>query len=343
MKENSIHEIIGKVLAGEADKYENDIFQQWLSESDVNQEEFELHKSTWNKTNIKFKLAGSESVFREILNKIDDQQEENTSIQLYSEKHNTRKRFMYFARIAASILLIASVFYVFKFYFPGEHGQYTKIGVVQKHNIAGQKSKIFLPDGSVVWLNAESSISYPEKFSEDNRVVDLQGEAFFSVIKNPEQPFMVRSGNISTIVLGTTFNVKSYEDEAAMHVALQTGKVQVEIERDGTLESVFLQPGEGLTYTKADQNYIKANFDPEEILSWKDGKIVFKDADLEEIIHTLSRWYGVDFTIQNKGDAAWSYTGSFENAILDNVLRSISFTKEFTYSIHQKNVTIKFN
>lgn len=128
-----------------------------------------------------------------------------------------------------------------------------------------------------------------------------------------------------------------------MYVALKSGRVKVEIEAEKGKREMFLEPGEAIKYNKSNAIWFKEEFDEELLMAWKDGIIVFKDAGFDEIISTLSRWYGVQFEIENRNNNAWSYTGSFDNAILENVLQSISFTKEFSYHINQKNVTIKFN
>jgi transmembrane sensor len=215
------------------------------------------------------------------------------------------------------------------------------MSTIEKQNLAGQKSKIYLPDGSIVWLNAESKISFPEKFADEKREIHLTGEAYFDVIKNADKPFIVKSGNVSTTVLGTEFNVRVFEDEPVMSVALESGKLKVEIEGNNATPALFLEPGEVIKYTKKEGMVLKDKFDREQFLSWKDGIIVFKDANLDEIFNTLARWYGVEFAI-NKIEAEWTYTGSFDNETLENVLRSISYTKEFTYFINQKSITIQF-
>ncbi len=343
MKGNHIYEIIGRYLADEISEKEDKIFQNWLNESESNAREFKLHKKAWEGTQINYNPSDSESVFKNILNKIDDQHELKIGKSQNPKTSKIKQRFIFITKVAASLLLIASILYYFNSNILKPETPELAIQTIQKHNFAGQKSKFYLPDGSEVWLNAESEITFPEHFSKDKREVVLEGEAFFNVIKNPNQPFIVISGKVSTTVLGTSFNVKAFKNEPAVCIALKSGKVKVETEGERGKEEMFLEPGEAIKYNKSIAKMKKGEFDQELSLAWKDGVIVFKDAGFDEIINVLSRWYGVKFEIENQKNNEWSYTGSFDNAILENVLQSISFTKEFSYLINQKNVTIKFN
>lgn len=342
MKQNHIYDIIGKYLANEIDEKETEIFKSWLEKSEENAKEFTLHQKAWEATQINFKSDDSEAVFKNILSKLDDQHELELHQKHISASKKVKQLFLVFAKIAASLLLLVSVLYLFQKFDKLSEPVSLEISTVEKQNLAGQKSKIYLPDGSVVWLNADSKISFPEKFDDEKREIHLTGEAFFNVIKNPDQPFIVKSGKLSTTVLGTAFNVRIFEDEPFMSVALESGKVKVMIEDNDATPVLFLEPGESIKYSKKEGIVLKEKFDREQLLSWKDGIIVFKDADMEEIFNSLAKWYGVEFTIKNKIEEEWTYTGSFDNETLENVLRSISYTQEFTYTINQKNINIQF-
>lgn len=343
MKGNNIYDIIGKYLADDIDDKEKEFFESWLNQCEENSNEFNLHKKVWEEMQIRFLPEDSESVFKNILNGIDDQQELDLQEKQKITSSKGRQRFIIGAKIAATLLLFVTALYVFKTFVNDRTHVATIINTVEKQNIAGQKSKIFLPDGSVVWLNAESKITFPEKFSDEKREINLTGEAFFKVIKNPDQPFIVKSGSISTTVLGTSFNVRAFENESNVFVALKNGKVRVEALEKENFPAMFLEPGEAVKYNKSEGTAKKEEFDQELLLAWKDGIIVFKDAGLDEIINTLSRWYGVQFEVKNKSNEKWEYTGSFDNENLSNVLDGISFSHDFKYIIDQKNVIIKLN
>lgn len=342
MRGNRIYDIIGKYLAKETSEVEDEIIKNWLNESKQNKREFEMHKDVWEKTQFHFISSDSESVFKNVLNKIDDQHELEIAKNQSTIERRTKRRFLRVAKIAASLLLLTTIGYFLNSQMP--QTPVVVVKTVKKENVAGQKLKVFLPDGSQVWLNSESKISYPEKFEDEKRVVQLEGEAFFDVVKNPNRPFIVRTGNVSTTVLGTSFNVQAFRNESITHVALQSGKVKVEVNDQSGKEEIFLEPGEGISYDKSSHKTLKAQFDEEAMLSWKDGILVFKGADLDEIVGTLNRWYGVNIIVENHGNEKWEYEGSFDNDNLDNVLGQIAYVQEFSYEwVDENKVIINLN
>jgi len=346
MKDNNIHDIIGKYLANEITDNEVLFFNEWVNRCDENLKEFEWHKKTWKETRIRYNTSGSDLVFRDVLNKIDDHSEAEFATIPKKTHRKTYLNIGLISKIAATLLIIATFGYLIHSRIQNSTIEDSAVAMVEKLNPAGQKSKIYLPDGSEVRLNAESKITYPEKFSDSTREVSLTGEAFFSVIKNPDKPFIVTAGDVSITVLGTSFNIHAYDNEPSTYIALQSGKVKVDIINEHGSQEMYLEPGEGISYDKSSHLTIKEEFDEDLVLGWKDGKIKFEDASLEEVISTLSRWYGVTFSIENRGTEQWSYTGPFENESLSNVLKGIGFTKGFTHEIDKNNpnnITIKFN
>ena len=234
------------------------------------------------------------------MNKIDDQHElEISAIQKNSYRKLTWNIGL-ISKIAATLLIVITLIYFISNNIDSSVLENSSIAIIEKQNPPGQKLKIFLPDGSTAWLNAESKISYPEKFSQEKREVTLEGEAFFDVIKNPDQPFIVTAGEISTIVLGTAFNVKAFDNESTTYVALQSGKIKVKIEDDHGNQEFFLEPGLGIRYDRSSHITVVEEFDEDKLLGWKDGVIWFDEADLDEIVSTLSRWYGVQIEVKKR-------------------------------------------
>ena len=139
-----------------------------------------------------------------------------------------------------------------------------------------------LPDHSVVWLNAGSTLRYPTTFKKDNRLVELKGEAYFEVQADKDRPFYVNTPNgLSVYVYGTKFNVAAYEDDNYIETVLEKGKVNV-ITPDQ--ETIVLAPGEQLLYDKQSQQLKKNKVDVYGKIAWKDGKLIFRNASLEEIL-----------------------------------------------------------
>lgn len=212
---------------------------------------------------------------------------------------------------------------------------------ITKENPAGHKSTIYLPDGSVVKLNAESSITYLKSFTDSIRQVALVGEAFFEVSENKEKPFIVSSAGVDTRALGTSFNVKAYEEDEHVQVVLASGKVKISMPQEKNSEEVFLVPGEGVWVEKNTRAMLKQQADLHAALAWKDNLLLFHQASADQIFTTLERWYGVDITFAEKfsGDS-WRFTGEFRNENLENVLLSISYVKDFKYQINNQSIII---
>ncbi len=259
-------------------------------------------------------------------------------------KHK-RLRINDFMKVAASLIVIATIslmIWVMKDT-KQAHSNFTQI---VKENTAGRKSIIYLKDGSIVHLNANSKISYMPSFSDTMRAIELQGEAYFEVAKDNFRPFVVQTGNIAVKALGTSFNVKNYDDESQICVTLETGRILVKRNDNSEVdqEHIFLDPGKEVQYSKSDEKFspvTTANL--RESLGWKDGVIYFSHADLTTVINKLELWYGVQFELKNKPEYKWSYTAEFQNQTLQDVLEGMAFSQNFTYQINDKYVEINFS
>ena len=200
-----------------------------------------------------------------------------------------------------------------------------KIEWKEKSTRPGQKLTLFLSDGSKVILNAGSIIRYANIFNDSARTVFLQGEAFFDVAHDTLRPFSVVSGQVTTTALGTSFNIRNYHEEQKMEVSLQNGRVKIENKN----ERLVLDAGEGISINEAGFSKVY-QYHPKEVMDWKNGIIHFKDANSNEIIKELERWYGVDIKLQTKLNKKL-YTGEFANMNLEEVLQGLSYVKKFTF------------
>ncbi len=220
-------------------------------------------------------------------------------------------------------------------------GQEYEVENLVKTTPKGRKSKIILPDGSVVHLNSESQISYPENFKE-NRTLTLSGEAFFEVVKDPFHPFEVISGAISTTALGTSFNIKAYPESKDIQVSLVTGKVQVK-ESDSQKE-VVMSPGHAVKYNVLGAGMLVEPVKISNVLHWKEGILSFDKTPFSEVITSLERWYGVQVIVVGTENIPQDKcSGTFEpHEYLSNVLNALGYSMNFTYTITGKNVTITF-
>ncbi len=250
-----------------------------------------------------------------------------------------------YIKVAAVILpfIIASVLFLF---FRDNISNQNLVSQehIEKFNPKGQKLTVFLSDGSRVKLNGESRISYEKPFNGQRRVVNLEGEAFFEVTPDKNRPFIVKTGDIETKVLGTSFNVKAYPLENKIGVAVKTGKVSVENVNKKPVnkqsKTIVLLPTEMATYDKDNNSVSVSNFDPKQVLSWSEGILYFNDATMDEFVSELERWYGIDIVVERKTLIKKGIVGEFKDQSLEEILIGTHEASEFAYKFENGKVII---
>ena len=220
----------------------------------------------------------------------------------------------------------------------------------------GSRTKLVLPDGSSVWLNAGSKLTYSKDFGTRERNVSLTGEAFFDVVSNAEIPFEITTPTMQVKVLGTAFNVKSYPSEKTSETTVIRGTVEI-ISNRRPNEKFVLKPNEKLvvsnavsgkegaaqskepfitlgspTYYKEDSTIIET--------SWVENRLVFDDEPFSEIAVKMERFYGVKVIFESKSTEKLRLTGSFINETIEQALHALEMTGGFHYKIDQNTVTI---
>ncbi|MBV7529455.1 FecR family protein [Chitinophaga sp. sic0106] len=212
-------------------------------------------------------------------------------------------------------------------------------GPVQTNTLTtprGGRYNVVLPDGTVVWLNAASKLTYPTAFTGTDRTVALQGQAYFEVAKDASRPFYVNAGEVNVKVLGTTFDVMAYPDEKQINTTLVEGSVQVANSHATKLlhprQQAIANVGAG-TLTLQPANIDKA-------LAWKNGLFIFNNADLESILREIARWYDVEF-INLAGNSDELYGGSISrNKNLPDVLKLLGAYGSHQFKIEGRKVTV---
>jgi ferric-dicitrate binding protein FerR (iron transport regulator) len=308
-------------------------WEQWIEDHPEKRDDITKAKQALDSITELYK-AEAEKIphgnYRQIRARLEERlARENTSARIHQMP---RFRRYVWRGIAAAVVMLAMLL-TYRYYFTRQdHTEY-----IVRFAPPGRRLDIQLSDGSKVRLNASGRITYPEKFSGSNRDVTLEGEAFFEVTKDPARPFKVTTGPIVTTVLGTSFNVAS--DSGYVQVALVTGRVK--IENVPGHEELMLAPGEASFFAPG-ASLRKESFDPKEVLSWKEGVLYFKDADLQEMVRRLEQWYGIEIEIAGAEAHPKHLTGEFKDEPLDNVLNLLGYTRKFDYEIKGKKVTLKF-
>ncbi len=194
-----------------------------------------------------------------------------------------------------------------------------------------------LSDGTKIWLNSESELVYPIQFGAGERVVELKGEAYFEVAKDKERPFIVKSRDANVRVLGTSFNVRSYDEEVGTQTTLVEGKVALVTPQS----SFVLQPGQQGICKKGDENIQVYTVDTRLYTAWKDGMFRFKNMPLEEIMETFSRWYGVEVQFEKDHLKKLHFTGNLKRyKNINPHLNMITLTTDVKFSVKEDVIMV---
>lgn len=315
-------EIISKYLNHEATEEELLHLNTWLEESEENKEELFRLKNAYVLTNV---LSFADSITIE--SKTSDQQQVK------------RRRFSFypFAKYAAVVCgtAILSIGYMMM-------KDYNKAGVMQTLTVnEGERAQLTLADGTQIWLNANTVISYPDDFNRKNRSINLKGEAYFKVAKNKDLPFVVNTDDIDVKVLGTEFNVKAYNDESTVEVQVTEGKVQVY--KDNADSAYYLTANEMISFDKSNSQFTETPFDGS-AENWREGKYVFNNKPLSLIIRQLERIYAVHFIVNDKKLLDEIYYGEVNvNDPIAKIMEIISINGRFNYAINDKQIIIYNN
>jgi ferric-dicitrate binding protein FerR (iron transport regulator) len=192
----------------------------------------------------------------------------------------------------------------------------------------GQKANVYLPDGTHVWLNSAGSLSYDNN-NKKERIVYLQGEAYFEVSKDKTRPFIVKANDISVEALGTRFDLKAYPDDNYVTAILMEGSIRV----SSPLQSAILAPNEKLTVTKSDGQFTKSVlWDAGKNVSWINNQLSFEQERLEDIAKILERMYSVHIRFVSEKLKDIRFSGTIKNNNLENVLELIAFVSPIRYA-----------
>lgn len=333
MEEQEIDQHILNYLEGKATANEIETLRSWIKEDKANEIAFETLSSYWQNSSLKVEYPDLDTVYLKL--KSLSSVESKTDIKhIPTAEHQYNFKWLKYAAVLFLFISISVVLYLSLD--RTQQSVLTELAEsIVKQNPRGQKLTTFLPDGSKVILNSESRVEYQPGFSGSERLITLEGEAFFEVKKDESKPFRVLSHGVSTVALGTSFNVNSkFENE--VEVSLVTGSVQVSGEND---QSVILMPGKSAVINEV--GLIEVNdFDIDEKTGWKDGVLVFKENSLGEIFEKLKDWYGVEILSEVPKGENQHFSGKYRNAPLDEVLEGIAFVHHFDFKIEGESVRI---
>ncbi|HMI64230.1 MAG TPA: FecR family protein [Puia sp.] len=227
----------------------------------------------------------------------------------------------------------------------------------------GSRTSLLLPDGTHVWLNAGSRLTYDKTYGAQLREVNLVGEALFDVAHNSAKPFVIHTTRVDIKVLGTRFNVKSYPTDKTTEATLLRGSIEVSIKARPD-EKIILKPNEKLVIAN-DDSALHRNLSPhtektgkinESLVdirkpaydasginietSWVDDRLIFQDEAFGSLAKDMQRWYGVSIRFTRPGQEEWRFTGNFRKETIQQALEALKLTAPFTYTINENQITI---
>lgn len=318
-----IDQLIANRLLGTISEEENMFLDDWIGQSIENRRLYSEQKKLWNLFEIHQKVQKIDE--RKAYQKISNQLFRNKKLNVFG----------WIQRVAAVLLLPVIVASALYFYSEKTtHNQFTTVYNTVETPL-GMRSSLTLPDGTKVWLNAGSKISYPVLFLNDRRVVSLVGEAYFEVKKDKSWPFVVTTKNMNIMVSGTTFNCNAYPENDQVQTVLVEGEVTL-VNQSAT-EVATLNPGELAIFDNSNQRISTTKTDLQKYIAWKSGKLMFRDDKMHKVVEKLERWYNVEFEIEDKEIADYVYTATFINESLDQVLKMLSLSAPIRYTISERN------
>jgi transmembrane sensor len=218
---------------------------------------------------------------------------------------------------------------------------YEKHQTVAYSTDLGEKETILLPDLSTVTLHGNSSLTYKRNWEDGaSREVDLHGEAYFSVTKSKDKPFIVHAGDIDVKVLGTTFTVRSYEEDESVETSLLEGSIAVRSRADLDADEIVLSPNQKATFLKSSQRITLSQVTPDLYTSSASSKLVFEDARFGEIVRSLERKYGVRIAVHDDASEACRFSATIHYESLKEVLDLFASTTDLSYRISGKAIEI---
>ena len=336
MDKNKTTKILDKYLSGRFSEEKESAVQQWIIKDSNQKEKEEASIGYWNELDVSAD-SNTLSAYKRVESKIANVDVPSVKVEKQiADAGNTLVKIPLYKTLARVAAILIPLFIIVGgyYYYTSAKNNMTEIAVAY-----GEDKHLFLPDGSEVWVNAGTTIKYPNEFSKEKRLVLLDGEAYFSVKEEASRPFIVQTKAISVKVLGTKFNVKAYAGDEKAITTLTSGKVEV---ITNTKTSKILHPNEQLIFNKATSTIDIMEILPSETDSWLNGQLIFDNVPLKEILQTLERRF--DITISNQTNIPDSklYAVKFlKNESLEEIMVIMEELAGFTHNRSDNKMILK--
>lgn len=298
-----------------------------------------FHAGTYNAEIAEAMDAVWETIEEETISSLQQEQYKEEARLLLKQIQSPKKRIS-FTSYLKYVAIIAVIFSVglgaFRMIYSNQENVLTYTEVYVKN---GEHKQITLPDGTTVTLNAGSYLKYPDSFVSDIRRVEMDGEAFFEVTRNEEQPFLIHTKEADVKVLGTSFNVKAYNMDEQLTVSVQTGKVQVDLPE----AMMRLLPDEQLVLDKTRGEFQKRNEDAKLSTIWINGGLYFNRTPIRTVVNELIRMYNRTIEFAPGVEYDEYIYGEHDNKSLESVLKSIQYSTDIKYRIEKDKIVLYKN
>ena len=336
MEEENKHidELIANYLTEDLDKNALDELKTWIAASAENQQYFIRQREIWFSAVSReaASVYDKDKAFENFRNRVESQKE----IQSTSRRGFSLSALWRYAAVVAIIIAVGCISY-----WQGEVNVKDTFADISVEAPLGSKTKLYLPDGTLVWLNAGSRMTYSQGFGVDNRKVELEGEGYFEVKRNEKIPFFVKTKDLQLQVLGTKFNFRDYPEDHEVVVSLLEGKVGLNNLLREEKEAV-LSPDERAVLNKANGLLTVESVTASNASQWADGYLFFDEELLPDIAKELERSYNVKIHIANDSLKTFRFYGNFvrREQNIQEVLEALASTEKMQYKIEERNITI---
>lgn len=337
-------ELLLRYIKGEATNKEEREILEWIGKSLENERYFVTLNNLWISQNISDKKASKEEL--------------EAIVKLTTGKKVFGGRFRKYVPYAAAAVILLSAGLNFLL-FSGTVSPVKKgdepvrmawLPTEYKHEIyteKGVKARVILPDGSKVWLNSDSRMVYPDRFETDIREIEFSGEAYFDVVRDSLRPLVINTNkDFKVEVLGTKFNLKSYDNDSEARTTLYSGSVKIvskvpggKLKNDKEVVTKLKPLESCIIRDKQNPIHIKPE-NPEKQTAWKDGRIIFESTPMAETIKILERWHGVEFEVKDKSVYTFDITARFKSESIVQIMEMIKYCALIDYSIDSNKVVL---
>ncbi|MBP1639742.1 MAG: putative anti-sigma factor [Bacteroidetes bacterium] len=320
MATNDNIELLERYFEGKANRQEIELLLQRMNKPEFEQTSM---RKRWDETSFTMNPTVQKQIFENI-----------TAIVAPKRSLNVKK----WIAVAASIVVLLTT--SLSVYLLHLNSQNLLLSDMKFQVEKGQKASLILPDGSKVWINSGSTLTYGSRYNQKERIINLDGEAYFEVAPNKRAPFIVQSHGFSVKALGTAFDVKAYGEDKQFSTALVHGKVEV---NDGN-EKLYLRPNQKIIYDRVARQMVKRDVEDSNIYaSWRDNQLVFESETFENIALVLERNYNVKLVFESEFLKGCHYSGSLANTSLSSILQIFAVTSPLSYKIKDSVIYLSEN